>query len=154
MTKDIVAQIKTDLNTKNKFTPEVNTTLTIKDLLKGLSLLKNTGKVIVYANNTSFYGAIASLEGSESRLSFIPNFQENISGQILGKPIKEEDALANGEILILDPSQFLYNVVQDIMIERDKDIKKHVNIISGFAIAGGSLTNDKAGAMITVTIGG
>ena len=47
----------------------------------------------------------------------------------------------------------MYNVVQDIMIERDKDIKKHVHTIAGFAIAEGVLTNDKAAAIITVTAG-
>ena len=73
--------------------------------------------------------------------------------QILGKGIKEEDALAEGEILILDPTQFIYNVVQDIMLERDKDIKKHVHTISGFAIAEGSMTNDRAGTLITVGAG-
>lgn len=152
MAKDIVAQIKTDLNEKNKFTAAKPTQLELKDVLKALSLLKKTGKVNVYCNNASLYGAIASLEGVEGRLSFIPNYQEAIAGQLMGKSLKEEDALANGEILFLDPNQFIYNVVQDIMIERDKDIKKHKHIISGIAIASGTLTNDKAGALITVTI--
>lgn len=152
MAKDIVAQIKNDLNSKNKFTAATPTKLELKDILKALSLLKQTGRVNVYCNNYSLYNAIANLEGMEGRLSFIPNYQEAIAGQLLGKPMKEEDALANGEILFLDPSQFIYNVVQDIMIERDKDIKSHKYIISGIAIAGGTLTNDKAGALITVTI--
>lgn len=96
MAKDIVAQIKTDLNAKNKFTPKVPAKLAIADLLKGFAQLKETGKVYVYANNASFYGVIAGMEGAEGRLSFIPNYQESISGQILGKGIKEEDALADG----------------------------------------------------------
>lgn len=154
MAKDIVTQIKADLNTKNKFNAAVTNKLAFPDILKGLGLLRQTGKVNVYCNSTSLYNAIATLEGAEGRLSFIPNLQDNVSGQILGKPIKEEDALANGEILILDPNQFIYNIVQDILIEKDKDIKTHKQIISGIAIAGGTLTNDKAGAMITVTIAG
>ena len=152
MTADIVAQIKSDLATANKIDAETPGTLALGDVLKGLGSLKQTGRVYVYANNTTFYGNIAKLEGAEGLLSFIPNYQEAISGQLLGKGIKQEDALADGEVLILDPQQFIYNMVQDIMLERDKDIKKHVHTISGFAIAEGTMTNDKAGALITVGV--
>lgn len=152
MTREIVAQIKLDLAADNKINATTPGALALGDFLSGLGTLKGTGRVNVYANNATFYGAIAGMEGAEGRLSFIPNYQEAISGQILGKGIKEEDALAEGEVLILDPSQFIFNVVQDIMIERDRDIKRHVHTISGFAIAGGTLTNDKAGALITVGV--
>jgi len=150
MTRDIVAQIKLDLATANKFTAAVPGTFAKADVLKGLGLLKATGKVNVYANNETFYGSIANMAGMEGLLGFIPNYQDAISGQLFGKGIKEEDALVAGEVLILDPTQFIYNVVQDIMLEKDNDIKKHVHTIAGFAIAEGTLTNDKAGALITV----
>lgn len=150
MTRDIVAQIKADLKLENKVNAATAGTLVMGDFLNGLSKLKSTGRVYVYANNATFYGDIAPMAGAEGKLSFIPNYQDAISGQILGKGIKEEDALAEGEVLILDPAQFIYNVVQDVMIERDRDIKTHVHTIAGFAIAAGTLTNDKAGALITV----
>lgn len=153
MTRDIVAQIKADLAGENKIDATTPGTVVMGDILNGLSKLKQTGKVYIYANNATFYGSIANMTGAEGLLSFIPNYQDAIAGQILGKGIKEEDALDEGEILILDPDQFIYNVVQDIMIERDRDIKRHVHTISGFAIAGGTLTNDKAGALITVGVG-
>lgn len=152
MTKDIVAQIKADLNDDNKHDAATPGTLALGDMLTGLASLKSVGRVNVYANNATFYGSIANMEGAEGRLSFIPNYQDAISGQVLGKGIKEEDALAPGEVLILDPAQFIYNVVQDVMIERDKNIKTHVHTIAGFAIAEGTLTNDKAGALITVGV--
>ncbi|MCZ8541969.1 phage major capsid protein [Psychrobacillus psychrodurans] len=152
MTRDIVAQIKVDLATTNKINAVTPGTLSIKDFFSGLGLLKKAGRVNVYANNATFYGSIANMTDADTKLSFIPNYQEAISGQILGKGIKEEDALAEGEVLILDPSQFVYNVVQDIMLERDKNIKTHVHTIAGFAIAEGTLTNDKAGALITVGV--
>lgn len=154
MAKDIVAQIKSDLAAANKFAAAVPGTLAKADVLKGFGLLKGTGKVFVYANNATFYGNIANMTGADGLLSFIPNYQDQIAGQLFGKGIKEEDALAAGEVLMLDPTQFIYNVVQDIMLERDKDIKKHVHTIAGFAIAEGTLTNDKAGALITVGVAG
>lgn len=154
MTRDIVAQIKEDVAEENQITAATAGEITLEDFLKALSKLKQTGSVNIYMNNASLYGGVALMEGAEGRLSFIPNYKEQISGQILGKPMKEEDALADGEIIILDPNQFVYNVVQDIMIERDKDIKKHVHTISGFAIAEGTMLNDKAGAVLTATLAG
>jgi len=152
MTKDIVAQIKLDLAAANNFAAVLPGTLAKEDILKGLGLLKGTGKVNVYANNATFYGNIANMTGMEGLLGFIPNYQDAISGQLFGKGIKEEDALVAGEVLILDPTQFIYNIVQDIMLEKDNDIKKHVHTIAGFAIAEGTLTNDKAGALVTVGV--
>lgn len=152
MAKDIVAQIKNDLNSKNKITAAASNKIELSEVLKALGSMKNTGKVNVYCNNASLYMGLANITGGEGKINFLPNLQEEVSGHLLGKGIKEEDALANGEILFLDPNQFVYNVVQDITIERDKDIKKHVNIISGIAIAEGTLTYDKAGALLTAAI--
>lgn len=151
MADDIVAQIKADMNGGNKI--ETEGLLTSKHFLDGLAKLKQTGRVYVYANNATLYGDIAQIEEGKEKLTFLNNLQDNVSAQILGKGIKEEDAVPEGELLILDPQQFIYNVVQDVMLERDRDIKKHVHTIAGFAIAGGTLTNDKAAALVTVTAG-
>lgn len=153
MAKDVVAQIKTDLHADNKMTPAVATKVVKAEWLKAFGKLKKVGNVNIYANNATIYGIIAAIEGDQSTLSFVSNYQEQVSGHLLGRAIKEEDALANGEILILDPDQYLQNVVQDIMIERDNDIENHKHIISAFAIAGGTLTNDKAGVLITASVG-
>lgn len=150
MAKDIITQIKADLAVGNKFAAALPGTLAMADILKALGTLKATGKVNVYVNGATLYGNIASMTGAEGKLAFIPNYQEAIAAQLLGKSVKEEDALVAGEVLFLDPNQFIYNVVQDIMLERDKDIKKHVHTISGFAIAEGTMTNDRAGAVVTV----
>lgn len=154
MAADIIAQIKSDLAVANKFTAATPGTLVVGDALKGLGLLKQVGKVNIYANSTTLYNNIATMVDADTKLSFIPNYQDSVSAQLLGKGIKEEDALADGEVLFLDPTQFIFNVVQDIMLERDKDIKKHVHTISGFAIAEGTMTNDKAGAVLTVGVAG
>lgn len=151
MADDIVAQITADAHVDNKFST-AQEGLDMKDVLKAFGSLKGTNKVFIYANSNTLYNSIASMEGlAEGRLSFVPSPQEAIDARLLGKGIKEEDAVPDGQILVLDPSQFTYNVVQDIMLERDKDIKKHVHTISGFAIAEGTLTNDKAASVVTVT---
>lgn len=149
MADDIVEQIFDDMHVDNQLATAG--AFTSDDVLDGLSKLKQTGRVYIYTNNETLYGSIAKSQDGTGNLTFLNNLQDNVSAQIIGKGIKEEDALAPGEILILDPQQFIYNVVQDVALERDKDIKRHVHTISGFAIAGGTLTNDKAATLITVT---
>lgn len=47
-----------------------------------------------------------------------------------------------------------YNMVQDILIESDKDIKKHVTTYSGYARGSGALIDPDAFAQLTVTSAG
>lgn len=151
---NIVAQIKADLNANNKNNATTAGTLAIEDILLALSELKGVGRVNVYANNATLWGKMYSMVGADGRQAFIPNYQDNVSGQLLGMPVKLEDALGAGEVLILDPNQYIENVVQDLLIERDKNIKTHTHTISGLVIAGGTLTNDKAGVLITIGVAG
>lgn len=157
LAKDIVDTIKGTTNglaTGNKFDAATPGTLDLADLLKGFGLVKGAAKTFVYVNSATLYTNIATMEGKEGLVGFIPNYQEAISAQVLGKGIKEEDALADGEVLILDPQQYLLNIVKDTTIEYDRDIKKGINTVAGHLIAGGTMTNDKAGAVITVGVAG
>lgn len=147
--KDVVAQMKKDINAENKQTTAAG--LTFEDVTKALGSLKQVGTVNVYANNASIYGDIVNLKGETGRDAFVPDYSNDISGRLLGKAIKEEDSLADNEILIVDANQFIWNEVQPLLIERDKNIKTHVHTISGIIIGEGALTNDKAGVLITVT---
>ena len=67
---------------------------------------------------------------------------------VFGYPVKIEDAMEDGQLLFLDPKQYTDNVIQDILIERDRDIKRHVHIISGHTIAGGIMTNELGGVLL------
>ena len=147
--KDVVAQMKLDINAGNKQTTAAG--LTFEDVTKALGSLKQAGTVNVYANNAAIYGDIVNLKGETGRDAFVPDYSNDISGRLLGKAIKEEDSLADDEILIVDANQFIWNEVQPLLIERDKNIKTHVHTISGIIIGEGALTNDKAGVLITVT---
>lgn len=152
--KNVIAQIVSDTAAANKFfvADQVAYKLALADILKGFSKLKGTGNLYMYANNATFYGQIAVMADSDKKISFINNYQDGIAGQVLGTPLKLEDALGDNKLLIIDPSQFTENVVQDLLIERDRDIEKHVHVMSGLMITGGVLTNPLAAAIITSTV--
>ncbi|MGB4610928.1 MAG: phage major capsid protein [Saccharofermentanales bacterium] len=147
---DTISQIKSDLNSDNKNNVTTAGTLVFDDVTKAFGLLKAVGTINVYANNKTIFGSIVGLPGEQGRDAFVHDYSNGISGRLFGSAIKREDAMSDGEVLILDPNQYLLNEVQGVLIERDKDIKKHINTLAGLIIAEGTMTNDKAGALITI----
>ena len=151
--KNVVAQIKKDLATANKFSVAKAGTLAQADVLKAMSLIKTGGNVNIYTSRGVIFSNIYTMTGADGKLAYIPNYQDGIKGTLLGSPIKQEDAIPAGEVLLLDPKKYVENVIQDILIERDKDIKRHVHIISGYMRTGGTMRSDVAGAIITIGTG-
>lgn len=149
MAAEVIRQIKADMKTANKV--DGGAALDKITLLGTLGKIKNAGDLMVYASRTAIYGQILTMPGEEGLISFLGDYHDAPNGRLLGSPIKQEDALGDNEVLILDPKQFMWVIVQDIMLERDRDIKRHVETISGFAIAGGVLTYDDAAALLTFT---
>lgn len=56
-------------------------------------------------------------------------------------------------VLVGDARRVVYNMIQDIMIESDKDIKKHVTTYSGYARGSGALIDPDSFAQLTITTG-
>ena len=75
---------------------------------------------------------------------------EGVEGYLLGAPVKIEDSVADDDILIGDPSKVTNNVITDILVETDKDIKAHMYIYSGYERSECALIDDKAFALLTV----
>ena len=65
--------------------------------------------------------------------------------------MKVEDGLTDDVLLIGYPKNVVGNVVQDVMIETDRDISNHVIIYSGYARYESKLVAPKSFAKITVT---
>ena len=73
-----------------------------------------------------------------------------VPGTLLGAPVKIEDSLVDDEILIGDPKRIVSNVISDIMVETDKDIKVHKYIYSGYARMECALVDPESMALLTV----
>ena len=64
--------------------------------------------------------------------------------------MKVEDAVAANVLYIGYPKQVVGNMIQDIMVESDKDIKKHVITYAGYARFECKLLAPAAFAKVTV----
>lgn len=140
----IVEIIKTKMNSANK----VQTGISYANLCAGFGELKRVGALVVYGTRKSIYNKLVGMVDSNKRPIFQTAITEGAAGHLLGATIKIEDAIGDDELLIGDPKKYLQNVVVPVLIESEKDTKNHKHIISGYTCQEGTLTDDKAFALV------
>ena len=137
---EIFAKMKTDLGAA-AVTVAKGKSLTFADFCKAVGSVQRGTNLKVYASRAKKFEQIVGMVDTAGQ----PVFRD---GCTLGYDVKE-DAAAGDNIFIVDTSKFVLNMVQDIMIENDRDIKNHKIIISGYARAEGCMRDAGAGAYVT-----
>lgn len=150
MAADVVSTIGTGISSENKVTSSKTGEIAFKDVAAAFGQLKRVGGVAVYGTRATIYKHLVGMVDTNGVPVFQANVQQGAEGSILGALIKVEDAVADGKLLIGDPRKVLYNMIQDILVERDRDIKTHKVIHSGYARGEGALIDDKAFVELTV----
>ncbi len=151
MADDVVAAIQNGINAANKVNTAENEAVSYGELAKLFGKLKRVNNMVLYATRATIYNYLVSMVDTTGRPIFQPNAQAGAQGVLLGAVIKVEDSIGDNVILVGDPKKVTYNMVQDIMLETDKDIKKHVHTYSGYARGQGALIDDLAFAQLTIT---
>lgn len=149
---DIVAQVIADTHADNKKTSAAVKVTTFVELNSLFALLKQAKGKVVYCNEFTLYSYLTSIVDTTGRPVFQPDMQGDIAGYLLGAPVKVEDAVADNNFLIGAPKKVHGNMVQDIMIESDRDIKRHVDVYSGYARFECKLTNAKSFVVFTMKL--
>lgn len=150
MAADVIATIESGMSADNKITTATAGAVTFKEVASLFGLLARVGSVTVYATRKTIYNHLVGMVDTTGRPIFQPSAQKGQEGAILGATIKVEDAVADGKLLVGDGKKFTYNMIQDILIEKDRDIKTHKVIHSGYARGEGALIDNKAFAELTV----
>lgn len=140
---DIVLNIKDAIGANT-----VATGINYANVCAGFGALKRVGNVVVYGTRSSIYNKIVGMvDGNKC-----PIFQQPITaaaaGVILGATVKFEDALADNEILIGDPSKYVQNVVAPITIDKAREVGTSKVVFDGYTCQAGALTDDKAFALV------
>ena len=149
---DVVAQIVADTHADNKKTSTAVKVTTFVELNGLFALLKQARGKVVYCNEFTLYSYLTSIVDTTGRPIFQASMQEGVAGMLLGSPVKVEDAVADNVFLIGAPKKVVGNMVQDIMIEKDRDVKRHVDIFSGYARFECKLTNAKSFVIFTMKL--
>lgn len=147
---DVIATIITGIDANNKITSATTTGFAYKDITKAFGLLKRAKQKVVYVNNSTLYNQLANIVDDTGRPIFQPSMQEDIAGVLLGAKIKIEESVSDNVLLAGAPTKVTYNMVQDIIIETDRDIKKHVITHAGYARGEGALLDNKAFVQLTL----
>lgn len=145
----ITNAIEANINSANKIA--VTGDLKIANVLKGFGALKRVTDPVVYCTRSTLYNNLAALEDTAGHLIYQPSATAGVPGTLLGAQVKIEDSVADGVILIGDAKKVVYNMIQDIMVESDKDVKTHKYIYSGYARGEGVLVDEQAFSQITIT---
>ena len=158
MAGDVYTTLTTTSGSPNTGMSSANAALTtagvkkieFAELAAALGALKRAGKVCIYGTRKTIYTYLVGMCDTTGRPIFQPSAQAGVEGVVLGCDIKVEDAVAENKLLIGDGSKFLYNMIQDVMIEQDRDIKKHVTTYAGYARGQGALIDETAFCLLTV----
>jgi HK97 family phage major capsid protein len=141
----IVTNIKAGMAAGNKVATGVN----YANICAGFGELKRVGTVVVYGTRKGVYNKLVGMVDSNKRPIFQNAITAGAAGALLGATIKFEDAVGDTELLIGDPAKYLQNVVSPIIIESAKDIDNHVVTYSGYTCQDGTLTDDRAFALVS-----
>lgn len=133
LAKDVFARILSDAGNAQKVTA---TSDMFADVKAALALATLARRPVIYAPASAYYeirGAIA--QGSPFNI-----------GASLGCEVKLDSAAT--KVTIVDPSLFVLNVIQDTIVESERDAKNAQFVIGGYMRAEGCLRKVKAAAYI------
>ena len=149
---DVIASIASGYDsTYNAVTSAAVKAVAYKDIADTLACIKNReGNIVIYGNNTSIYKYLVGMVDTTGRPIYQPNAQAGEEGILVGKAVKVEDAIADNIFWIGCPKAVKGNMVNDIIIENDKNIKTHVHTYSGYCDFECGLIAPKAFAKLTV----
>lgn len=150
MADHIVSVVESGVNTANQITTTNTGKMVYKDITAAFAQLKRCAGITAYMNRLTLYTYVANIEDTAGHLIFVPNANEAADGNLLGGLVKIEDSVKDGEILVGDPKRIPFNVIQDIMLETDRDIKNHVITYAGYARGEAKVADDKCFATLNV----
>nr|DAT08318.1 MAG TPA: major capsid protein [Caudoviricetes sp.] len=106
----------------------------------------------IYANNATIWAQLANVVDGTGRPVFIADPSNEGVGRILGRPVKLESALEDGQILLGNPREgYFANLAQDMTITVEDHGKKRYTDYIIYAIADGKPMDNKAFALLEAT---
>lgn len=150
MAEDVIKTIESGIYKDNKVTATSATEFTYKEIATLFGKCKRCKGLTAYVSNTTLYNYLVAMVDNNGRPIFQNNAQEGANGSVIGAKIRIEEAVADGKILVGDPKRVFGNVVQDIMVETDRDIKSHTVVYSAYARMQAELMDDQSFAELSL----
>lgn len=105
----------------------------------------------IYANNASIWNILANIVDGQGRPLFITDVQAGGVGRILGRSIKADAGIPEGEFLIANVSAgYVANINEDITMYREDHVRERLTDYMGYAIVDGDVLDSKAFVILQV----
>ncbi|QEK12586.1 phage major capsid protein [Crassaminicella thermophila] len=109
----------------------------------------------IYATSTTIWSELALLKDNMGRPLLIPDVTSGGVGRIFGLPVKEDDSVEEGAILIGNVARgYAMNVNENMTIYTEDHIKERYTDYMSYAIVDGDVLTTKAFALIKKVITG
>ena len=103
----------------------------------------------IYATNDMIWNKLANIVDKEGRPMFVPDVTSGGVGRFFGLPVKEEDAIPAGEILIGNVAKgYVMNANENISMYQEDHVKARKTDYMGYAIVDGDVLTTKAFVLI------
>lgn len=152
----VITALEAEEKTPQIVTYEAGSVPTYQDILATRAKIKSGyGKgLAVYANSNTIWNKIAGIVDLEGRPLFVPDVTNQGVFRILGMPVKEDDSMQDGEILMSNASEGYHeNINKEVTILPEDHVKLRKTDYCGYAIMDGNVTTTKAHALLKETVG-
>lgn len=147
LAKDVFAQILSDASANGQ---DKSTDALFAAVAKTLGKASNAVRPVIYCTAAKYYELFGAVDDNGQ-----PIFRNGVA---IGADVKIDSAVpatvtvsSQSETLdyiVVDPSKFVLNQIQGVMIETDRDIKEHNIVISGYMRAEGCMRDNNAAAFL------
>lgn len=130
---------------------EYTTEPTYKQFASAIGKIKGAYKngACVYANGTTIWEVLATIVDSTGRPYFVANPIQGGVGTIFGKIVKEDDGLADGEILIGNAKAGYHaNINKQVMLDFEDHKKERATDYIAYGIVDGDVRTVKAWSLL------
>lgn len=103
----------------------------------------------IYANSFTIWNKIAMIQDQNKRPLFVPDVTNQGQFRILGMPVKEDDSMKDGEILLSNANDgYHLNVNKEVSMMTEDHVKHRTTDYVGYAIMDGNVVTSKAHALL------
>jgi HK97 family phage major capsid protein len=150
--KGVVTALEAEATTPQVVTYDTSTDdLTYDKMAEAMGLIKSTYKngAAIYAKSTTIWGKLAVLKDNDGRPLFIPDVTSGGVGRIFGVPVKEEDSVADDNILLGNMRRgYAANVNENVTLYMEEHVKERYTDYMSYSLVDGSPLTTKAFAYI------
>ncbi len=131
---------------------EYGDSLTYEDIINARSKIKSGygAGLSVYANSVTIWTNLATVMDANKRPLFVADVTSGGLFRILGMPVKEDDSMQNGEILMSNAySGYHMNINKEVSMMTEDHVKDRKTDYVGYGIMDGNIITSKAHALLT-----